>query len=373
MKPFFSLVGVAVASVAVTYFLLRPTSQAAITPAATVPAVSRTTLQLAANAPQWAYLQVRPAEASAVPLLEPLHATIAYDDDKTALVFSPIAGRATRIVAQVGQSVRAGQVLMWMNSPDYAQAVADEQKAQSDLHLKQQALTRETSLSDNGVVARKDLESAQADVEQAQAEFRRARRRLGNLAPGAGDGSEFALRAPISGVVMERQTNPGTEVRPDATTPLFVISDPTQLWALAELPEKSLGKAVRVSVDAYPDHPFAGRVSLIGSVVDPQTRRISVRCNVPNPGGQLRPAMYARVEPVADGPSLPYVPNSALITEGVHTYLFVEPHPGTLEKRPVTLAFQGQDASYIKTGVQAGDQVVVTGALLLSSELGGTE
>lgn len=333
-------------------------------------------LRYPAGAPQLTYLHVEKAEASPVPSLEALNGRIAYDDNVTARVSSPIAGRVVKIGAQAGDKVAAGQPLLWLDSPDYAQALADLHKAEADMRLKQLALVRAKMLFENEVLARKDFESAENDMHQSAAEAERARARFRNLNPGGTGREGFALRAPLAGVITERQANPGSEVRPDAPAPLFVVTDPARLWAIVDLPEKDLGKVragqpVSVEVDAYPGERFPAKILAIGDVVDPATRRVVVRCQLSNDKRLLKPEMYARITPSAEGAPLPRVPNPALVTEGLHTYLFVETEPGVMEKRRVVLAFRGQEASYVKEGLAAGERVVTVGALLLNAELAG--
>ena len=157
---------------------------------------------------------------------------------------------------------------------------------------------------------------------------------------------KFVLRAPISGMVSERQFNAGSEVKPDANDPLFVITDTGRLWVMVDLPEQQLGKVrvgmpVSVEVDAYPDEAFRGRVTVVGGTLDPVTRRVQVRCEVDNSQHKLMPEMFARVTPIADGKSgLPRVPNTALFTQGLYSYLFVEQSPGVVQRRRVTLGMQ---------------------------------
>jgi len=229
-------------------------------------------------------------------------------------------------------------------------------------------------LVDGGGLPRKDLESGSADLEQANIEVERSRARLNNLGPGSSDG--FILRSRVNGVVTERQVNPGSEVRPDGVNPLFVVSDPSHLWVNLDVPEKDIGKVhpgqpVRVESDAYPGESFDARVALIGKVLDPVTRRVTVRCGVNNKDEKLKPEMFVRATPIGGETSLPHVPNGALVTEGVQSFLFVEKAPGVLEKRRVTLAYRGHEESYIASGLSVGERVAVSGALLLNAELSG--
>lgn len=337
------------------------------------------TLHFAANAPQLDYVRVATVEAYPVPLADPLNARIAYDENRTARISSPISGRVLRIMTEEGKPVQKGDPLLEIASPDYAQAVADSRKAQADLEFKEQAARRAKILFEGNVLARKDLEAAKDDLLQAEAEAARARQRLGNLgATGLSAGDAFILRAPISGVVSARQVNPGSEVRPDSP-PLFVITDPQHLWVLVDLPESELakvktGQKVMVEIGAYPGEQFPAQIRLISDVLDPATRRFQVRCDVDNRGGKLKPEMFARVTPVGDaGTKLPRIPNSALITQGIHSYSFVRTAPGVFQRRRIVTAMQGREYSYVKSGLHAGESVVMSGALLLNSELSDSE
>ena len=337
-------------------------------------------LRFAAGSPQLSFIKVEAVEALPEPLLDPLNARVAYDENHTVRVSSPIAGRVTRILAQPGDRVTAGQPLVLLDSPEFAAAAADLAKSTADLQLKQKAYARTRELYEGDVIARKDFDAAENDLRQTEAENNRAKLRLHNLDPGAsGGGASYALRAPIAGIVAERNVNPGTEVRPDAPNPLFIITDPTHLWVIVDLPELNVGavhagQEVLVEVDAYPDERFPARVATVGEVLDAATRRIQVRCVVDNPKRLLKPEMYARVTPLADTRvKLPRIHNSALITEGLYSFLFVEKEPGVFEKRQVTLGLQGRNVSYVKQGLKEGDRVVTVGALLLNSELAGTE
>ncbi|MBY0576399.1 MAG: efflux RND transporter periplasmic adaptor subunit [Gallionellaceae bacterium] len=334
-------------------------------------------LHFPADAPQLAFLKIKPADAFPEPLIDGLNARIAYDDNYTARIFTPIAGRVVKITAEAGQQVKAGDPLLWIDSPDYAAGASDSLKADADLLRKKEAYERSKKLFDAKGLAFKDIESAEADWRQADAEAQRAKARMKNLGGNAVATAEgkFILRAPIDGIVSERQVNAGSEVRPDAATPLFVITNPKHVWVVVELPEQwigsvRVGQPISVEADAYPNEVFSGKVAVISETLDPVMRRFQVRCNVDNSQRKLKPEMFARISPIVDAKSkLPRVPNSALFTQGLYSFLFVERSPGVLQRRRVTLGMQDATFTYIKDGLRAGERVVTSGALLLNSEL----
>jgi cobalt-zinc-cadmium efflux system membrane fusion protein len=332
-------------------------------------------LRYAADAPQLAALKIKAAEELPVPLAEPLNGRVTYNENFTARVSSPIAGRVVSLRLQPGDTVKAGAALLALDAPDLAQAVADLNKARADETRKRLAYERAKKLHDGEVLPRKDLESAEADLAQARAEAERARLRLHNLAPAGSVRENYVLRSPIGGVISERRANPGMEVRPDFPDPLYIITDPTRLWVMIDLPERNLSKVepghpVAVEVDAWPGERFPGTIEKVGETVDPATRRIQVRCSLPNPERKLKPEMYARITLLADEHQRALrVPNGALITDGLYSHIFIEKGPGVFEKRRVSLRLQDRDYSYIASGLNPGERVVASGALLLNSEL----
>ena len=373
------LVSAVAASVA--YALLQQTKPAATADqgkAAEKSLVGANQVRYSPISPQLAYLQVTSALALPEPLIEPLNARIAYDENVTARISSPIAGRIVKIGAQAGDSVRAGQPLLWIDAPEYNSAIADEAKSQVDLRQKQAVYARAKSLFEGEVLARKELESAQTDLALSGAENRRARQRLNNLTQGlVSDMDKYVLRSPLNGVVTERKANAGSEVRPDAPDPLFVVTDPTHLWIIVDVPEKYIGKVrvgqkVAVDVDAFPGADFLGEITSIGEVLDPATRRVQVRCTINNPQRRLKPEMFARVTPIVDeSRKLVRIPNGAIVTEGLYSFVFVEKEPGVFERKRVSLGLQGREETYVKDGILEGERVVGSGALLLNSELAG--
>ena len=332
-------------------------------------------LQYPANAPQLSTLRTEAANALPLPVSEPLNGRLALDENRTARVSSPIAGRVLTVRAEVGDRVARDAVLLQADAPELAAADADNQKAVADERRRKLAYDRARNLLAHEVVPQKEVEAAEADYRQAVAESRRSALRMKNLHASGADNGRFNLRSPLAGVVVERQVTPGMELRPDQAAPLFVVSDPAHLWLLVDVPERSLGRVqpgqkVSIETDAYPGVQFSGTVEKVGFGLDPATRRVQVRCTVDNSDGRLRPEMFARVSFLADNNRRAVaLPNGGLVTEGIHSYAFVEKAPGSFEKRKVSLALRGRDVSFVDSGLSAGEKVVVEGALLLNAEM----
>jgi cobalt-zinc-cadmium efflux system membrane fusion protein len=336
-------------------------------------------LILPEDAAQLAFLKLETVSTAALPGSEPMNAKLSVAEDLTARVFPPLAGRVLSLQAAIGDTVKSGSALAIIDAPDFGQAIADAHKGDADNTRKRQALARAKILFDGEALARRDLEAAEADAHAASAEAERARLRLANLVPAGSriDGQRLVLRAPLGGVVVDRQANPGTEVRADAANPLFVISDLRRLWLSIDLPEKAVaqarpGEAVNFTLDAYPGNDFSARIERVGAAVDPATRRIPVRAVVDNTDGRLKPEMFARATLNApDAGQVVRLPVSAVLTGGIAAQVFVQVGPREFERRRVNIARQDAEFAYLTpdSPLKAGEVVVVRGALLLASEL----
>ena len=322
------------------------------------------------NAPQLAYLKTATVEVGQVPTTEALQGAIVYNDDLTSKITSPISGRVTKIYAQIGDKVKMGQPLVMIDSPEFGQANADLMKSESDLILKRQGFERAKTLYEGEVIAKKEFENTEADLKQAEAEHQRALNRLKNY--GVSKNNNFMLSTKVNGIVTERQVNPGSEVSPNSTS-LFVVTDPKHLWVNIEVPEKDLDKIhlkqhLKIETSAYPNESFQATVTTISKVLNPDTRRVMVRCTLENLDEKLKPEMYAYATPIDDELIMPHVVNDAVITEGVKSFVFVERSPGEIEKRLVKISYQGHKEAYISEGLHEGERVIVTSTLLLNSE-----
>lgn len=331
-------------------------------------------VQFAPNAAQLSSLRMAVVHDGPLPLSDAQNGRVSYDENRTTRISAPVNGRVTRVVAQLGDEVKPGSLLAAIDAPELAAAEADWQKAQADEVRKQRAFERARTLFDGEVLARKDFEAAEADFQQARAETRRAHLRLQNLHGNGQQAGQFALSTALGGVVVEKQINPGQEVRPDLPNPLFVISDISSVWVLVDVPERMTslvhaGQAVQIETDAFADQAISARVEQIGATLDPVTRRFQVRCKVNNPEHKLKPEMFARVAFLADAGHAIAVPNASLFTEGMYSYVFVETRPGAFVKRRVNLKIKGQERSFVDAGLKDGEKIVTEGAFLLNAEV----
>jgi cobalt-zinc-cadmium efflux system membrane fusion protein len=325
---------------------------------------------------------------------------ILVTEDRVANIGPIHGGRLVRLYAGQGTNVRKGQKLADLESADIDQAEADYLKALADyenarrtsaaeVKFAQATYDRTKMLYEKTITAGKNLQAAEHDLEVAKASaessvagtgsaLTAARRHLLILGLKQSDIDAlkskpdspvlFSLTSPIAGIVVERNATIGATVGSDAN--VFKIIDLSRVWIDANVFEKDLervrrGQEVKVLVTAFPESSFSGRVILINSVVDPDTRSVKVRTEVPNPDGRLKPDMFANVQIITDlRRAAISIPQSAVLNDGGKTVVFVADGNG-YKKRAVIAGIQSNDRVEIRDGLNAGDKVVVKGNYLL--------
>ena len=305
-----------------------------------------------------------------------LPARLVWNEERTQRIYPAFAGRVMAIQADVGQAVKAGSVLAELASPDFGIAQADTAKAEADVRLTHKALQRQRELFIEGIVARKELEQTEADAAHAQAEAARAQART-RLYGGAGAvNQQLAIRSSIAGVVVERNLNPGQEVRPDQSGPgipaLFVVTDPASLWVQIDAREAEVGTlrpgaTFELSTPALPGKRFQGTVVAASDFIDPASRTIKVRGSVPNLERQLKAEMLATAHFERSLGSGVVVPAAAVLLDGATHSVYVQVRPGVFEPREVHLSYEGPKEVVVSRGLEVGDQVVSSNVMLLAS------
>jgi len=318
---------------------------------------------------------------------------LTLDEKRTARLGSLVEGIVIRTMAEVGDRVRPGQVLAELHShvvhdawADYRKAVADRRRLESELAFATQAEERATRLLEAKAISRQELQRAEANrvdaeayLDMARTEVRRAEEALEHYGvtnaedPSGESGEYIPVRSPLNGVLLEKEITQGTAVT--VGTPLFVVADLTELWAVAEIDETELplveaGRDVELRVAAYPGESFAGRITFVADTVNPKTRRVTVRCQVPNTDGRLKPEMYAALTLSAGEPrEVLAVPSGAIQEIRGRPIVFVRTANGSFERRDVAVGAETEGWVELRSGVREGEAIATTGSFLLKSEL----
>ncbi|HXZ27912.1 MAG TPA: efflux RND transporter periplasmic adaptor subunit [Terriglobales bacterium] len=326
---------------------------------------------------QMPHVQVATVESVSLPRRLRLTGTVAFDGFHTTPVITEVGGPVSRILVSPGQKVKAGQVLLYVSSPDYAQARAAYLKARSAYDLAEKNYTRAQDLYAHHAIAERDLQQAESDRNQAQADFQAAEEGLQVLGVAHPEAlgklpatSELPLLAPISGEVVERLVAPGQLIQSGATQ-CFTISNMSTVWVLANIYQNALaevhvGDPVSIQADTYPD-VFQGRISYIAAALDPGTRTLQARIDTQNPGEKLKKDMYvtATVEAGTIAGAL-VVPDAAVLRDAENQpFVYVLAGQNQFGRRPVQLGESQGGRTQITSGLKAGEKVAGDGSLFL--------
>lgn len=306
-------------------------------------------------------------------------------DDGQARVGVRVPGRITALRAAVGDQVARGQVLAVVESPELGSAKADYVSAAAAARLGRENAAREHQLFERQISAEVEWRKAEAEAVRTAAELQAAENKLHAL--GVSDAqlpdrvkhftSTITAASPIAGVVVERGVTLGEMVTPDKT--LFLVIDLARVWLIVEVFEKdiaqvAIGQRIKLSVAAYKERTFEGAVSHIGAIVEPRSRAVKIRIELANADGALKPGMFARVAlagTVGDDHEHLFVP-AAAVQRGERGHIVFVPgaRPGEFVPRAVSIGHEAGTSVAIESGLTAGEQVVVSGAFVLKSELG---
>ena len=331
-------------------------------------------ISVPAESPLRGKLTVAPVGQQEIQRKLVLPAVVEADPARTVKVLPPVTGRVTDLKVQLGERVEQGQELAVIDSGDLALAYSDIEKAKSVRTLTKAALDRQLALEKAGGTAIKDREQAQSDYNQAVAELERAEVRLRAMGVPEHQQKEqsrlLSIKAPVSGSVIDLQVARGAYLN-DPTAAIMTIANLGTVWVTANVPERDTalvtkGQDVDVVLAAYPGEVFASKVLFISDVLDPDTRRTKVRIAFDNPDIRLKPNMFADATFVAPKQMVDVVPTSALVLKNESDQVFVEVAPWTFEARTVDVGFQQGDQAVIKSGLNAGERVVVKGGVLLN-------
>lgn len=362
-------------------------------PPSSAPASTKQTIVLPEAAQRDAGITVETAQMVSRRVRLEAPGVLSLDEERTARIGSMVEGKIVSVSAQVGDRVAPGTALAEIHShviheawAEYRKAIADHKRRLTELHYAVQAEQRAQRLYTDKAISLQELQRAQVDrvtaeqsLDMVKTEVRRAEEALEHLGITSGEdprgesGEQIPVKSPLAGAVLEKNVTAGTAVTPGMQ--LFVVSDLSTLWALAEVDETKLsrltvGLPVEIRVAAYPGESFQGTVIFIGDTLDPKTRRVTVRCQAPNLQGKLKPQMYATLSFGEGEPqAVLAVPSRAIQELDGKTVVFVAEDAGKFSAREVVLGSETEGWVEILSGATAGEKIVTAGSFLLKSEL----
>jgi len=309
---------------------------------------------------------------------------VAYMEDLYSRISSPLQGRVVEVRGKLGDRVKAGDVLVVIDSPDITAAYSEFVKEASDLEFATRAFELAKDLYETKALPLKDLKQAENDLIKARAEFRRAKERLLSLRVPATElnkplaeqkiTARFDMKSPLAGTVVERTVTPGQSVGGDPTQVLFTVADLDRLQVIADVYERDLdlvkvGQTAMVTVEAYPGVKFPAAIAAVGDVVDPNTRTIKVRAWVNNELHKLKPEMFARLHiRVDEGSQFLTVPKEAVLEIDGKLFVLIADGQGRYTKQPVKVGPVSTDRVRVIEGLSPGQRIVTKGAVLIKGQ-----
>ncbi len=307
--------------------------------------------------------------------------TVDFDNDQATSVLAPFGGPVSKLLVNPGDKVKAGEALAEVASPDFAAAISAYRKALATAQTLRRVADMDKDLIQHNGVAQREEEQAQTDAANAEADRDAALQTLVSLnldpqvindlqagRPMSHPGGR--INSPIAGTVVEKLISPG-ELLTAGTTPCFTVADLSRVWVMtqifgADLASVSVGDAAEIE-SGITTNSFSGTVDNISALVDPNTRSVMVRVVVENPGDLLKKQMYVRVKIRAHQESTGLlIPVSAILRDDVNLpFVYVVQPDGSFARRHVTLGYRTGDQYDIPEGLQAGDQIVVDGAIFV--------
>jgi cobalt-zinc-cadmium efflux system membrane fusion protein len=326
-------------------------------------------------------LTVEPAVVAEVGASLSVAARIDFDETRITRVGSPVMGRIASLYVREGEEVKRGQLLATLSSTGLSEAQLTLLKTTSQRQLAQRAVERARTLLDAGVIGAAEVQRREAELSQSASEVDAARDQLALLGmlPESIDelvktrriNSATRVIASMDGVVLDRKITHGQVIQPADT--IFEIADLTHLWLLADVPEQNAGRLqegqlVEASIGALPNLTLRGKLAFISHTVNPETRTVRVRMELPNPRARYKPAMLATMLLKEHTEKRTVVPVAAVVREENAEHVFVQRAPGTFVLRPVSLGDEFDGRRVLLEGLQPGEQIVTAGAFHLNNE-----
>lgn len=328
---------------------------------------------------QMAHVQVTPVQSVNLPRILRMTGAVAYNSFETTPVITQVGGPVARILVSPGQEVTAGQPMLYVSSPDYAQLRTNYMKARDAYQLAVKAYNRCEELFQHGARSQADLEQAESTRNQAEADMQAAEQAMKVLGLDVqkvmGDpySAEIAVFAPLAGVVVERLVSPGLVLQA-GTTQVFTISNMKSVWVLANVYEHDLGfvhigDSVEIESEAYTTK-FHGQISFIAPSLDATSRTLQVRIVTDNPDGKLKKDLFVTALVHAGGiANALTVPDAALLRTAENepfVYVAEDPaKPNQFGQRLVSLGESLNGRTQILSGLRKGENVAADGSLFL--------
>lgn len=300
-------------------------------------------------------------------------AEVQFEPSSTAHVSPLVSGKIIRVAVALGDKVKRGQLLGVVASSDVTSARAKLDQARARLVAAESTLKRQQQLSTEGIGAQRSLVEAEAQAGELRAEVAGLQRQLSVF--GSGGGGELSLTSPIAGVVVALNGTMGETASPEQ--PAFIVTDPTKVWIRGNVPELELshvqtGMAVVVRLHAFSDLALPGTLTYVAPALDERTRSLPVRVTLDAPDSRLRSGLFGSIELLggkADERVLVVPADSVATLDGQSVVFVTADEPGSFTPAPILLGRRAGRFFEVRSGLEEGKKLAVSGAFTLKSAL----
>nr|WP_295922170.1 efflux RND transporter periplasmic adaptor subunit [uncultured Dyadobacter sp.] len=295
------------------------------------------------------------------------------DENRVIRVFPLVGGNVEEVDVELGDQVRKGQKLATIRSGEVADLERQMIEAQAELLIAQKNLSSTEDLYESKLVPDRDVTTARQMVDKAQAELSRVKELFSIY--GISKSSNYVVRSPIDGFIIDKNVNRGTQLRSDNAESLFTVGQISDVWVMAnvnesDIPKIRLGMPADIKTISFPDEIFKGKVDKIYNVLDPETKAMRIRIQLSNTSYKLKPEMHATVGlNFEEGGQMQAIPSQAVIFDRSKNWVLVFTSKSRIEARPVEVFRNLSQRAYISHGLTDGEAVVSMGQLLIYNAL----
>ncbi|GAA4335663.1 efflux RND transporter periplasmic adaptor subunit [Mucilaginibacter gynuensis] len=305
-----------------------------------------------------------------------LSGEVSFDENKVVKIFPFASGQVTEVKVSLGDKVSKGQTLAILKSADVAGSYSDLSSAKADLAISKRQLQQAEYLYKNGISSERDYTEAKENYNKAENADNKVRQQIAiNGGGNTNANGTLVITAPRDGYIVERNIAAGNYIRPDNNSSLFTISDMKDVWITANVFETDISKVkvgfnAKVTTIAYPDKVFTGKVNLVNSVLDPDTKVMTVRIALQNADLLLKPEMFTNVLITNSEPGQAVsIPAAAIIFDNSKNYVVLYNSKCDLQVREVSIIKTVDGTAYISSGLKPGDKIISKSQLLLYNAL----
>ncbi len=294
---------------------------------------------------------------------------VTFDQEKVVHIYPLVSGNVIDVRVSLGSHVEKGQILAVIRSSEMAGAENDLITAKSNLALAEKNYASAADMYKSGILSEKEYTAAQNDLTKAKSELTRVTTVLSIY--GNNSQPEYLVKAPISGFIVEKFVNANMQIRPDNSSNMFTISDLRNVWVLANVYESDIAgvkekEKVEITTISYPGKKFIGQIDKIYNMLDPDNKTMKVQIKLENDDYLLKPEMFAKVlvHQIKDNTMLA-IPAKAVIFDRNQYWVMVYNNKCDIQTRKIDIATSNSNCSYVRSGVNLGEKVIVNRQLLI--------